>query len=49
LATGFWSGIEDLKKNWAEDRTFTPAMREYNRAELYSGWKKAIEKSLSWK
>ena len=49
LATGFWSGIDDLKKNWAKDRTFTPDMEESKRKKLYSGWHKAIEKSLTWK
>lgn len=49
LATGFWTGIDDLKANWSEDKTWKPEMSTDQREKLYKGWLKAIEKSLEWK
>ncbi len=48
LATGFWQGIDELRKHWAEDRRFLPAMDEDRRGTLYKSWKKAVDKSLNW-
>ena len=48
LATGFWSGIDELRLHWAEDRRFEPAMSEAHRANLYGSWHKAVEKSFGW-
>ncbi len=48
LATGFWRGIDELRKHWAEDRRFVASMDEEDRASLYSSWKKAVDKSLNW-
>jgi glycerol kinase len=48
LATGFWSGIDELRTHWAEDRRFVPAMDGQRRADLYSSWQKAVAKSLDW-
>ncbi|MBF0233266.1 MAG: glycerol kinase GlpK, partial [Desulfamplus sp.] len=48
LAVGFWSSIEDLKINWSVHSTWSPDMDEKTRSEGYSGWKKAVEKTLNW-
>ncbi len=48
LATGFWSSTKDLKNNWSEGKRWVPAMKEEHREKLYSGWKKAIERSFNW-
>ncbi|MFZ5915507.1 MAG: glycerol kinase GlpK [Chloroflexota bacterium] len=48
LATGFWDGLEALRANWGEDRTFEPAWDETRRGEGYRGWKKAIERAKNW-
>lgn len=48
LATGFWSGIDELRQHWAEDRRYLPEMAEDQRSELYSSWQKAVGKSLGW-
>ncbi|MFH2057918.1 MAG: glycerol kinase GlpK [Pseudomonadota bacterium] len=48
LATGFWSDIKDLQKNWSEDKRWEPTMNEGQRDALCAGWAKAIEKSLNW-
>ncbi len=48
LAVGFWDGVEELREQWAEDRRWLPSMDETERANLYSGWKKAVERTLGW-
>jgi glycerol kinase len=48
LATGFWSGIDELRTHWAQDRRFIPDMSADDRAALYDSWKKAVDKSLDW-
>jgi glycerol kinase len=48
LATGFWANIDDLRKNWIEDKRWEPKMAEDQREELYRYWKKAVTKSFDW-
>ena len=48
LAVGFWSGIEGLRKNWAEDKTFHPAMDSTVREKYYKEWKKAVDRTFNW-
>jgi len=47
LATGFWSK-EDITKGWQIDKTFKPKMKAAERKKLYSGWKKAVKRSMDW-
>lgn len=48
LAVGFWSGFDELRNNWGQDRIWQPAMGEEKRAILYAGWKKAVTRTLDW-
>ena len=48
LAVGYWSGKEDVIKNWAIDRTFTPAISEAQRAVKIKGWNRAVKCSYGW-
>ncbi len=48
LAVGFWSGEDDLRSNWAEDRRWLPQMSETERERLYAEWKKAVTRTLDW-
>lgn len=48
IATGFWSGPQEVAAQWAIDQTFEPRMSEDQREKLYKGWKKAVERSLNW-
>ncbi|HZG69782.1 MAG TPA: glycerol kinase GlpK [Herpetosiphonaceae bacterium] len=48
LATGFWSGLDDLHRNWRVDRTWEPAMPEDRRESLYRSWKRAVERTFGW-
>ncbi len=48
LAVGYWDNFEDLKENWGIDKKWQSEMQEPERVKSYSGWKKAIERSLDW-
>ena len=48
LAVGFWSGTKELRKNWAEDKTFHPAMDSALRNTYCRQWKKAVERTFNW-
>ena len=48
LAVGYWTDQQDVARNWALDREFTPAMAEPDRERIYARWKKAVTRSLAW-
>ncbi|MDB4917614.1 MAG: glpK [Gemmatimonadetes bacterium] len=48
LAVGYWENFDDLRKNWQEDRRWTPRMERGERERLYRNWKKAVTKTLDW-
>ena len=47
-AVGFWNTFEEMKQNWQIDHTWTPAMGADQRADLYKGWLKAVQRSMHW-
>ena len=47
LAVGFWQK-EQILKNWKLDNQFQPEMIEAEKEQLYSGWKKAVKRSMDW-
>jgi glycerol kinase len=48
VAIGFWSDLEELRKNWAVDKIWEPRMSAENRENGIHYWKKAIERTLNW-
>ena len=48
LATGFYSGTDELRSRWKSDRVWKPEMDSDRRALLYQGWKKAVTRSFDW-
>ena len=48
LAVGYWASREDVVKNWAIDRTFTPAISDEARAARIKGWNKAVKCAFDW-
>lgn len=48
LAVGYWASKEDVKQNWAIDRTFDPAIDDAARKERITGWNKAVKNSYGW-
>jgi len=48
LAVGYWSGEDDLRKNWAEGGRWTPSMEPERRERYYRQWKKAVTRTFDW-
>jgi len=48
LAEGFWAGLDDLRRNWQEDRRWSPQVPEEAREARYARWQKAVTRSLDW-
>ncbi len=47
LAVGYWSSIDEIRKQWQIDRVFEPAMEEAKVAEAKAGWEDAVKRTLS--
>jgi len=48
LAAGVWSGLDDLRKNWALDRVFHPQWTARRRREALAGWRRAVQRTRHW-
>ena len=48
LAAGYWKNTDEIVKNWAVDRTFTPAITEEDRLARIKGWNKAVRYAYGW-
>jgi len=48
LAVGYWSGTDEIRANWGEDKRWSPQMPEAERERLFRNWKKAVTKTLDW-
>ena len=48
LAVGYWSGKEDVIKNWAIDKEFKPEMTDDVRAKEIKGWNQAVKATFGW-
>jgi glycerol kinase len=48
LGVGFWQSREELERQWKLEKTYEPRISVSKREELYSKWKKAVERSFRW-
>ncbi len=48
LATGFWSSISEIQKQWQVQKEFTNSMNEEKRTSLLKGWQRAVKASILW-
>ena len=48
LATGLWTSLADLRRNWRVDRTWAPSMEPARRDTLYHEWKRAVTRTFGW-
>ena len=48
LAVGYWNGEDDIRRNWAADKTWEPTMAAGERESLYAAWNKAVERTYDW-
>lgn len=45
LTAGYWSGIDEIRKNNPAEKVFIPNMPELTRVNLLEGWRKAVRKT----
>jgi glycerol kinase len=48
LAVGFWKDLDDIRANWAVDRSFLPEIDDAQRQERITGWQKAVACTRGW-
>jgi len=48
LAIGFWRDAAEIDQIWSAQRVFEPLMPAPRRAELLSGWRRALERAKAW-
>lgn len=48
LSVGYWNSTEDIRKNWAVDRSFEPKLTMEEREGRVRGWKKALACTKGW-
>ena len=48
LAVGFWKDLDELRRQWAEDKRWKPSMEDDERQRLLGRWSQAVERTLDW-
>jgi glycerol kinase len=48
LAVGFWSGTDELEKQWEVDRTFSPKTGTSEINSYICGWRRAVKAAKCW-
>ncbi len=48
LATGYWKNLEEIRSQWQEEKSFTPATEQVHRQEWINGWNRAVKAVKSW-
>jgi glycerol kinase len=48
LATGFWSGADQISSQWQADRRFEPRLPEGERVAKLARWREAVERAKGW-
>jgi glycerol kinase len=47
-SVGYWSGQEELRRNWREAQRWEPRWGDDRREAGYAAWKKAVARALDW-
>ena len=48
LAVAYFKDVDELRANWAVDRTWKPNLQPQKREEMYRSWKRAVSRSFDW-
>jgi len=48
LAVGFWSGLDELRELWREDRRWEPSMDAETRDAHLARWRDAVPRTFDW-
>jgi glycerol kinase len=47
LATGVWSGLDELAAQWKAERTFVPTMSRDQAAQRMADWDHAVRQAVA--
>lgn len=47
LAVGYWGSEQDIRDNWAQDKTWEPTMDDDDRDARFAEWNTAVERSYN--
>lgn len=48
IAINFWNDIEDVRRQWQVDCTFSPKIKNEDTSELIKGWHRAVSAAKAW-
>ena len=48
LAVKYWGSINEIKKQWAIDKAFTPSVKAKDTKVLIDGWHRAVKAAQAW-
>jgi glycerol kinase len=48
LAVGLWESTDEIRANWAADKTWEPTMSDAERDQYLVAWNKAVERTYNW-
>ena len=48
LAVGYWSDVDELRRNWTEGRRWEPRMDPATRDRELRNWRKAVARTMDW-
>ncbi len=48
IATGYWSGMDEIKKQWQIEKIFSPQMAAEETRILIKGWHRAVRAAEAW-
>jgi len=48
LAAGYWSGMDETRRQWQMDRTFSPKLKPAETESLIKGWHRAVNAAKAW-
>jgi glycerol kinase len=48
LAANYWTSINEIRKQWQMDRTFSPRLKESETLSLIKGWDRAVKAAKAW-
>lgn len=48
LSSGFWNGIDEIRKQWEVQKRFYPRMKEGETEHFIKSWTTAVERAKNW-
>jgi glycerol kinase len=48
LATGYWQDLEEISRQWQQEKCFSPELSPVQREEWINGWNRAVNAAKSW-